>query len=246
MRFAWGGCFSAFDSFEDAVECHSSYELCDDPYEEAYAFGGVGTSFGSASGYDSEGYTTRIWAAVDKVVESAELASDIHPVSMAVAVAYAAPLDLGMPTHPLSRSYYPTATVMDNLVLFYGAAVVVAPDGLDGEESMAAVDFAGRYVAHELGHLLGLGDDMAQDGFMNTSVGVGTVPIVDWEADSLVEIVENGIVTDQRTQEYAWTQHAPSKWVPRPSGFRHTDCNDNQECDNGHPGLECIDGWCQP
>jgi hypothetical protein len=237
VRFAWGGCFAHFTPGE-ATACHADAEECEDPNE--YPFAGIGSDFGPSNGNVHEGYIGNVWQAVDDRA-AALMASQVHPVSMAVAIAYQAPLM----SSQVGQAYFPLLELEpNNSKAMFGAAVVVAPDGLGAADNEAIVDFTGRRIAHELGHTFGLGHDTAPSGFMNATGG--TVPIVDWEADSLLQILggDPPEVVGFRTQEFAWTEYAPGKWAPRPSGFGHTPCTNDSECDNGHPELHCRSGWC--
>jgi hypothetical protein len=238
VRFSWGGCFLDFPSLGDALDCHLDPGYCDDV--DAYPFAGVGGDYGPSSGNVHYGYTGHVWEAVDNRAAASADRDTIHPVSMAVAIANTPSNISGV----VGIAYFPLAELGGgNSKGMHGAAVVLAPDGLDPEATEADIDFAGRRVAHELGHTLGLQHDTAPGGFMGQYGGA--VPIVDWDADSLLQILDqNQTVIGYQTQEYAWTQYAPSKWAPRPSGFGHTPCVNNNQCNNGHPGLSCNGGWC--
>lgn len=62
------------------------------------------------------------------------------------------------------------------------------------------------------------------------SNGGGTLPVLDWNAESAVDGV---------TQGDAWEAFAPSKEVPRPVGFGYSGCDgSNAFCDYA-PGLTC-------
>lgn len=207
------------DSVEDAQACDRQDDCS--PALASYPLGGLSGNWPYASG----GVMSKVWDLVEFTIGNGDV-DDTRPIQTAVVF----PFEYDMPMEGggepgLATVYDPEAPGVN------GSAIVRWDTDLFPSNQGGT---AGA-LAHEVGHTVGLGHDTSTypgtnfASFMNAIGGVA--PVLDWDGDSDINNVEQGEV---------WQQLAPSKFVPRPSGFKHRDC-DQVSCNNGHPGLVCDD-----
>lgn len=235
-----------FPSLTAAESCHHSASCA--PAMNDYPWKGTGNNWGTGEDdIDVNTYLNRVWGAknlpnasdVWGAVEAwtamnATTPDRLQPIHMAAVVAndHTASDILGKIA---GLSFFATAAWRAGAVIVLGREFL----GTDPEEHDfdASKKTLGLRIAHEFGHALGLEHDNATlegyTGFMSGE-GNGTGPFLDPDADSWLE-GPTGLLK----QYEAWTQHAPSKYAPRPSGFAYRGCTDDASCPPGHT---CEDG----
>jgi len=200
-----------------ADACHADEEDC----PESYPFAG-------ATGHWDQ-HLSRAWAGFDSAITGLAPAN-VHPVSIVVVVTGYG--QVGIISGELAgRGVYPTTEDVDRL----GAAIAWSDTADDHN--------LGITIAHEIGHTVGLRDEVAGDGFMLGN-GMGYAPTLAWEFSSIIPDY-NGEPGSFLTQAAVWGYVVGGKWFPRPSGFKATFCDDSS--DFTFPGTTCQEAqqWCQ-
>jgi hypothetical protein len=218
----------ALGSKQLADACHDDEEEC----PELYPFAGDTGNW--------EAQLSQAWAALDHTV-SGRPASQVHPVSIvAIATGYASPPGPGqIGGEIVGRGVFPTSPDVNRL----GAAIfrILPPD----EEHQGAIS-PGIALAHEIGHTVGLADEIGGEGFMRGDGG-GYYPTLTWAFPSVIPNSDPDPMPGDEFLSHAevWGYLVSDKWLPRPSGFKATLCEDDSDCT--FPGTACVESyqWCR-